>query len=93
MSIDADLEYGLQEGRYWMPYRQVIAGRVRLPLVSDVVIPFQATTTFDDYTINAGHPIEFAVALPDTAGLTPRFSPGSPASSAGLAAGRAARAG
>ena len=26
VSIDADLEYGLQEGRYWMPYRQVIAG-------------------------------------------------------------------
>ena len=54
-----------------MPYRQVIAGRVRLPVVSDVVIPFQATTTFDDYTINTGRPIEFAVALPDTAGLTP----------------------
>ena len=71
VSIDADLEYGLQEGRYWMPYRQVIAGRVRLPVVSDVVIPFQATTTFDDYTINGGHPIAFAVALPDTAGLTP----------------------
>jgi hypothetical protein len=70
VSIDADLEYGLQEGRYWMPYRQVIAGRVRLPVVSDVVIPFQATTTFDDYTINGGHPVEFAVALPDTAGLT-----------------------
>jgi hypothetical protein len=71
VSIDADLEYGLQEGRYWMPYRQVIAGRVRLPVVRDVVIPFQATTTFDDYTINGGRPIEFAVALPDTAGLTP----------------------
>jgi hypothetical protein len=70
VSIDADLEYGLQEGRYWMPYRQVIAGRVRLPVVSDVVIPFQATTTFDDYTINGGQPIEFAVVLPDTAGLT-----------------------
>ena len=93
VSIDADLEYGLQEGRYWMPYRQVIAGRVRLPVVSDVVIPFQATTTFDDYTINGGHPIEFAVALPDTAGLTPRLAPGAPAGAAGLAAGRAARAG
>ena len=54
VSIDADLEYGLQEGRYWMPYRQVIAGRVRMPIVSDVVIPFQATTMFDDYAINGG---------------------------------------
>ena len=49
VSIDADLEYSLQDGRYWMPYRQVIAGRVRLPMVSDLVIPFQATTTFDDF--------------------------------------------
>ncbi|HUR93812.1 MAG TPA: hypothetical protein VMY76_04485 [Gemmatimonadales bacterium] len=70
VSIDADLEYGLQEGRYWMPYRQVIAGRVRIPVVSDVVIPFQATTTFDDYAINGGRPITFDVRLPDTAGLS-----------------------
>jgi hypothetical protein len=71
VSIDADLEYGLQDGRFWMPYRQVIAGRVRLPVVSDVVIPFQATTLFDDYTINAGRPIVFDVPLPDTTGLGP----------------------
>jgi len=70
VSIDADLEYGLQEGQYWMPYRQVIAGRVRLPVVSDVVIPFQATTTFEDYTINGGQPIRFEVPLPDTVGLS-----------------------
>ena len=70
VSIDADLEYGLQEGRYWMPYRQVIAGRVRLPVVGDVVIPFQAATTFDDYAINGGRPIAFEVPLPDTAGLS-----------------------
>ena len=68
VSIDADLEYGLQDRRYWMPHRQVIAGQVRLPVVTDVVIPFQATTTFDDYDINGGQPIVFDVALPDTAG-------------------------
>ena len=50
VSVDADLEYGLQDGRYWMPYRrQVIAGRVRIPIVSDLVVPFRATTTFEDY--------------------------------------------
>ena len=70
VSVDADLEYGLQEGRYWMPYRQVIAGRVRLPLVSDVVIPFQATTTFEDYAINAGRPIRFELPLLDELGLS-----------------------
>ena len=71
VSIDADLEYGLQDGRYWMPYRQVLAGRVRVPVVSDLVIPFQATTTFDEYAINSGRPITFEVPLPDTTGLSP----------------------
>ncbi len=66
VSIDADLEYGLQGGRYWMPYRQVVAGRVRIPVVSDLVIPFQATTTFDDYEINTGRQVRFDLPLPDS---------------------------
>jgi hypothetical protein len=63
VSIDADLEYGLQDGRHWMPYRQVISGRVRIPLVSDVVIPFRAVTTFDQFDINTGRPIAFEFPL------------------------------
>ena len=66
VSVDADLEYGLVEGRYWMPRRQVIAGRVRIPVVSDLVIPFQATTEFEDIAINTGRPIVFEVPLADT---------------------------
>lgn len=65
ISIDADLEYGLEESRFWMPRRQVIAGQVRVPL-TDVVVPFQATTTFDDYTVNSGHAVAFALPAPDT---------------------------
>jgi hypothetical protein len=53
-----------------MPYRQVIAGTVRMPLVSDLVIPFQATTTFEDYTINSGRPIVFELPLLDELGLS-----------------------
>ena len=68
VSIDADLEYGLRDGRYWMPSRQVLAGRVQIPMVSDVVIPFQATTTFDDYEINTGRPVAFELPLPDSVG-------------------------
>jgi hypothetical protein len=64
VSIDADLEYGLQDARYWMPYRQVISGRVRIPLVSDLVIPFRAVTTFEDFQINTGRGIAFALPLP-----------------------------
>jgi hypothetical protein len=70
VSINADLEYGLQEGRYWMPYRQVLAGRVRIPVLSNLVIPFQATTTFDDYVINGGRPITWALPLPSELGLS-----------------------
>jgi hypothetical protein len=66
-SVDADLEYALQDGRYWMPYRQVIAGRVRIPVVSDVVIPFRATTTFEDFEINSGRAVAFELPLPDSA--------------------------
>ena len=68
VSIDADLEYGLQDGRYWMPNRQVLSGRVRIPVVSDVVVPFQATTTFEDYAINTGQPVAFELPLPDSVG-------------------------
>ena len=67
VSIDADLEYGLQDARYWMPHRQVISGRVRIPLVSDLVIPFRAVTTFDDFEINTGRPVVFELPLPPPA--------------------------
>jgi hypothetical protein len=64
VSVDADLEYGLMDGRYWMPNRQVISGRVRIPIVSDVVIPFQASTSFEDYDINTGRPVTFDLPEP-----------------------------
>ena len=66
LTIDADLEYGLEDGRFWMPRRQAIAGQVRVPL-SDIVVPFQAVTTFDDYAINTGRPVAFSLPVPDTA--------------------------
>jgi hypothetical protein len=65
LSIDADLEYALEEGRFWMPFRQTIAGQVRIPL-TDIVVPFQALTSFDDYAINTGRPVVFTLPLPDT---------------------------
>ena len=66
LTIDADLEYALQENRYWMPYRQVLSGRVQLPLISDLVVPFEATTTFDDYVINSGQQVVFELPPPDS---------------------------
>jgi hypothetical protein len=65
VSVDADLEYGLHDTRYWMPFRQVISGRVRIPVVSDVVIPFRAVTTFEDFDVNTGKPIAFKLPVPE----------------------------
>lgn len=65
LRVDADLEYSLQDQRYWMPYRQVITGEVRVPLIGDLVVPFELTTVFQDYDINGDEPLEFRVALPD----------------------------
>ncbi len=64
VSIDADLEYALQDDTYWMPYRQVLSGRVQVPLISDIVLPFEAITTFDDYVINTGRSIVFHLPPP-----------------------------
>jgi len=63
-SLDVDLEYALQAGQYWLPYRQVISGRISVPLVSDLVIPFEAVTTFRDFEINTGRAPRFTLALP-----------------------------
>jgi hypothetical protein len=69
LTVDADLEYALQENRYWMPYRQVLSGRVQLPMISDLVIPFEAVTTFDDYVINSGRTVVFELPPLDTTNL------------------------
>ena len=61
LSLNADLEYSLQDRVHWMPFRQVISGSVEIPFVSDAVVPFSFTTTFEDYEINTGRPIAFRV--------------------------------
>ena len=66
VQLDADLEYSLQDGRFWMPYRQVLSGRVTVPLGVDVVVPFEARTTFDDYDINTGVRVVFDAPFPDS---------------------------
>ncbi len=66
LTVDSDLEYGLQDERYWMPSRQVLSGTLQIPIISDVVIPFEAITTFWDYDINSGAPVVFDTPPPDS---------------------------
>lgn len=65
-SLDADLEYALLEGGHWLPFRQVVSGRIEVPLIGEVVVPFEVTTTFRDFQVNTGEPIVFDVPLPDS---------------------------
>lgn len=66
LTLDADLEYALQgeDGRAWMPYRQTVSGRVELPWFGELVVPFEARTTFGDYVLNTGQPIAFTIEPP-----------------------------
>lgn len=66
LTLDADLQYSLEDGKYWMPYRQILSGRVRVPFMGGLVIPFQSETRFEDYSVNTGERIVFTVPLPDT---------------------------
>ena len=66
LSLQGDLEYALQDGKYWMPYRQILSGQVQIPLVSDIYVPFEAVTTFSDYDINTGQAVAFRLPPPDT---------------------------
>ena len=64
LSLNLDLEYSLQEGTHWLPYRQMVAGSLEIPFVGDAVLPFSFTTVFDDYEVNTGRPIVFRAPPP-----------------------------
>lgn len=63
LTLDVDLEYALQEGRYWMPYRQILAGTVQVPMVADIVVPFEVISTFEEYEINRGEAVTFLLPV------------------------------
>lgn len=57
LSVSARLEQGLWEGRYWLPRRQEVELRVRVPFFANLAIPVVFRTEFGRYRINAGEPI------------------------------------
>jgi hypothetical protein len=78
LQIDADLEYALQDNKYWMPYRQALSGMVSIPLGVNIVVPFEAITTFDDYSINTGSRFAFTARFPDTTARRRGAAPAGP---------------
>jgi hypothetical protein len=65
VTVQADLEYALLEGRFWMPHRQTLTMLVEIDLLIRGAMPVRALTTFSDYEINADAPVEFA-DVPDS---------------------------
>ncbi len=66
LRVSADLEYGLQGQRFWLPYRQSIVLDIELPWLGGLVVPVTFVSTFSDLRVNSGAPIAFTVPLPDT---------------------------
>ena len=64
--IDADLEYGLYEQRYWMPYRQLVTAQIEDIWVTGLTVPLRFETTFSEYKINRGRSVVFTLELPDS---------------------------
>lgn len=64
LQLDADLEYALQDNAHWLPYRQVLSGRVTIPFVGDFTVPFEARTEFSDYEVNRGTSVAFTAPFP-----------------------------
>ena len=66
LRVSADLEYGLYDQRYWLPYRQAVTLDVQLPWVKNLVVPVHFITTFSDVRVNQNPPITFTELPPDT---------------------------
>lgn len=66
LRVSGDLEYGLYDQRYWLPYRQAITLDVQLPWFKNLVLPVHFITTFSDVRVNQNPPISFTELPPDT---------------------------
>jgi hypothetical protein len=67
LRVSADLEYGLYDRRFWLPFRQEVTLDVRLPWFENLMIPIHFITTFRDVQVNTGVPIAFAAPPTDAA--------------------------
>jgi hypothetical protein len=65
VNLEADLEYGLHEGRFWLPLRQVLSANFVYRYLPGVNLPASAVTTFSDYKLDEQEPqLVFSYELP-----------------------------
>ena len=66
LRVSADLEYGLYQGRFWLPFRQAVTLDVQLPWFKNLVVPIHFITTFRNVRVNEHLPVAFTELPPDT---------------------------
>jgi len=72
LRVSADLEYGLYQEHFWLPFRQAVTLDVQLPWFKNLVLPVHFITTFRNVRVNEQAPLTFTDLPPDT---TPRTRP------------------
>jgi hypothetical protein len=66
LRVSADLEYGLYDQHFWLPYRQAVTLDIQLPWFKNLVVPVHFITTFSGVRVNENPPISFTALPPDT---------------------------
>jgi len=66
LRVSADLEYGLYDQRFWLPFRQSVSLDVQLPWFKNLVVPVHFITTFSDVRVNENAPLVLAELPADT---------------------------
>ena len=66
LRVSADLEYGLYDQRYWLPFRQSVTLDIQLPWFKNLVLPVHFITTFSGVRVNENQPLVFTDLPVDT---------------------------
>ncbi|HMA43556.1 MAG TPA: hypothetical protein VKO86_06045, partial [Gemmatimonadales bacterium] len=70
LRVSADLEYGLYQQRFWLPFRQAVTLDVQLPWFKNLVLPVHFITTFRDVRVNDNVPLTFTELPADATDTT-----------------------
>jgi hypothetical protein len=69
LSVEADVEYALVDGTYWLPHRQFLAITAEIPWFINAAIPARAVSTFSDYEVNTSPHLSFTIPADELAGV------------------------
>jgi hypothetical protein len=61
LTVEADVEYALVDGRYWLPHRQFLAITAEIPWFVNAALPARAVSTFSNYEVNTSPMMSFVV--------------------------------